>query len=99
MIVSQASNITLFGVSFERNRAELGAAIFAVNSAIAVRYSSFKNNKALYGIRRVHDIVCLGGVLYSYNSTIIIQFSNFQNNSVGGDGGVFALFESSVSIM
>ena len=97
VIVSQASNVTLFGVSFERNRAEFGAAIFAVDSAIAVRYSSFKNNQALCAARSTS--VCLGGVLYSYNSTITIQFGNFQYNSViGGHGGVFALFESLVSI-
>ena len=102
VIVSQASSITLFGVSFERNRAELGAAIFAVDSAIEIWNSSFENNRALCIVTRV----CLGGVLYSYNSGITIQFSNFQNNSVIGVndisdlaiGGVFALFESSVSM-
>jgi predicted outer membrane repeat protein len=100
VIVSQASNITLSGVSFERNRAELGAAIFAVDSAIEIRNNSFKNNQALCAVTSV----CLGGILYSDNSNITIQFSNFQNNSVthiddiSGVGGVFALFEGSVSI-
>ena len=101
VIVSQASSITLFGVSFERNRAELGAAIFAVDSVIEIRNSSFKKKQAL-----CVESICLGGVLYSYNSTITIQFSNFHNNSVDSDttqvaghGGVFALFESLVSIL
>ena len=102
VLVLQASNITLFGVSFERNRAQLGAAIFAVDSAIEVKNSSFKNNQALCAVISV----CLGGALYSYNSSITIQFSSFQNNSVTGIvdtsglaiGGVFALFESSVTM-
>ena len=100
VIVSQASNITLLCASFEGNRAELGAAIFAVDSAIEIKNSSFENNIALCAVRSI----CLGGVLYSYNSTIAIQFSDFQNNSVthiddiSGLGGVFALFKSLVSI-
>ena len=101
VIVSQGSNITLFGSRFERNRAELGAAIFAVDCVIKIKNSSFTNNQALCAVRRI----CLGGVLYLNNSTIIVQFSKFQNNSVsrtdnilGGLGGVFALFKSSVSI-
>ena len=65
MIVSQASSITFFGVSFERNRAEPGAAIFAVDSAIKIRNSSFKKNQTL-----CVKSICLGGVLYSYNSTL-----------------------------
>lgn len=78
VIASQRSNISLLGSSFERNRAELGAAIFAVDSAIEVRNGSFKNNQALCAARSI----CLGGVLYAYNSAITIQFSRFLNNSV-----------------
>lgn len=100
VIVSQGSNITIFGSSFERNRAELGAAMFVVDSVIEIKNSSFTNNQALCAVRSI----CLGGVLYSHNSTIIVQFSNFQNNSVShtddisGLRGVFALFESLANI-
>ena len=86
VIISQASSITLFGVSFERNIAELGAAIFTVDSAIAVWYSSFKNNQALCDASSV--TMCLGGVLYSENSNITIQSSNFQNNLAYQSGDI-----------
>ena len=62
VIVSQASGITLFGVSFERNRAQFGAAIFAVDNVIEIRHSSFMNNQALCTKTKSK---CLGGVLYS----------------------------------
>ena len=97
VIVSQRSSITLSDCKFERNQAQLGAAIFAMHSVIDIYNSSFMNNQAVC----MESIICLGGVLYSFNSTITVEFSNFQNNSasqIDSQGGVFALFESSASI-
>lgn len=77
-----------------------------MDNVIEIRHSSFTNNQALCAVCTAAANKCLGGVLYSYNSSITIQFTNFQNNSVTGVddisglaiGGVFALFESSVSM-
>ena len=98
VIVSRNSNITLSDCTFERNRAELGAAIFAIDSVIEIDNGSFVDNQA---ICEKTKSICLGGVLYSYNSTIIVECSNFHNNSasyIDSQGGVFTLLESSVHV-
>ena len=97
VIVSQRSSITLSQCIFERNRAQLGAAVFIVHSIAEIHNSSFLDNGAICTGTRI----CLGGVLYSYNSTITIKLSKFWNNSAShkaSHGGVFALFDSSASI-
>ena len=97
VIISRSSSITFSDCIFERNRAQLGAAIFAMHSVIEVYNSSFVDNRALC----TDSIICLGGAVYCYNSTITVKSSNFHNNSAShtdSQGGVFALFESSASL-
>ena len=91
------SNISISGSLFYGNQAEIGGALFAIQSIVRICNSSFIGNTVSCN----NAILCLGGAVYACNSKVMVNFSIFMNNSAshaGSHGGVIALHDSSLDL-
>ena len=91
------SNVSISSCVFYGNLAEIGSALFAMQSTVMISKCMFVKN----GVSRNDaTIFCLGGAMYAYNSTVVAKLSTFQNNSANrithSNGGAFALFASAL---
>lgn len=88
-----SSNVTVTNSTIERNSAGAGGAVFAnQHSNINISNTVFRENS-------VHCPDCLGSVMYTEGScTVSVHNCSFQGNTAAGDGGVFAMTESTFTI-
>ena len=99
-IIATHTNIVIRDCIFERNRAELGGAIYAdQNSILSVENTTFVNNQALFQSSTVEPAPGMGGVLYQESGSIIIANCLFTSNSAPNlSGGVIYSNKSDVYI-
>ena len=96
-IIVTHTNVLIRDCMFERNRAEVGGAIYAdQNSTLSVENTIFVNNQALI---HVEPALGMGGVLYQESGSVTITNCLFTNNSAPNfSGGVIYSNKSDVHI-
>ena len=99
-IIATHSKITIKNSVFERNKAEVGGAIYAENDCIvAIEDTTFVDNQALVQSSTVEVSLAMGGVVYQESGSVRISNCLFTNNSaLNSNGGVLFSYKSNILI-
>ena len=99
-IIATHSKITIKNSVFERNKAEVGGAIYAENDCIvAIEDTTFVDNQALVQSSTVEASLAMGGVVYQESGSVRISNCLFTNNSaLNFNGGVLFSYKSNILI-
>ena len=84
------SNVSIVSSSFQKNKADVGAALFVKNSCITIDNTTFIENQV--GERPPQNYLNIAGVLYQEGGNILITNCYFENNSASIGGSMFAVW-------